>query len=192
MTGLGVGSELSSREMLALPFFREGGKNGSDDAGFDIDTASASSTAMSLLPSSLSLSPETKGTADGNAVEGREVLKTRPGLPPPPRTRSGAAGALTGTFCLGAGSIENSVDLPAPAPDSRRGFFAAGLKSSSSSSSTSLGRAGKSMAIFLVFLGLGAEEDDVAAALEVDSGGRANVDFFGGTGAVNVEVTFAG
>lgn len=87
--------------------------------------------------------------------------------------------------------MENNDDLPAPEPESRRGFFAAGLGSSSSLSGASFGKAGRSIVIFLgAFLGL---EDDVAPVLEpevADGGGREKDDFFGG--AVDFEATGAG
>lgn len=80
--------------------------------------------------------------------------------------------------------MENSEDLPEPDPESRRGFLAAGLESSSSSE-PSCGRAGRSIVIFFgPFLGL---EDDVA-----DGGGRASDDFFGGEFDVEATVFGAG
>lgn len=94
------------------------------------------------------------GGAEGGA------LKDKAWPLPPPRTRS--VGAGVGFFCFGAGSIDISDDVPAP--DSNRGFFAAGLDISFSSPSSFAGLSeGRAIATRFFVLGGGRAmlDDDV-------------------------------
>ncbi len=115
-------------------------------------------------------------------------MNTKPGPRPPPKTLSGA-GAI-GALFFGAGSIDNRAD--APAPDSKRGFFAAGRSSGSDTSpSVCFGRDGRPMAIFLVLLAFGCGKDRPELALDEEAdafagGGRENVDFLVGAGSLAV------
>ena len=88
----------------------------------------------------------------------------------------------------------------APAPDSRRGFLAAGRSSVSEwSSSVFLGRVGSPIAIFFgAFLAFGGGSDSPDGPLDEDAvallgGGREKVDFFvGGSLESNEEPCEAG
>ena len=169
LEGLGV-----SRDMLALPFLREGGRNEVD--GPDRLVGSSSSA----FPVSLA--------STGEPPPGRrllsEVRNTSPGPPPPPSTRSSFF-SITGTSCFGAGSILSSEDLPAPVLGATRGFFAGGPSSSSSSVG---GREGRLMAIFLVRLGLDGAEILVELELEGSVREREDEAFGGGSASVDLEV----
>jgi hypothetical protein len=137
----------SSTEIFDLPFFNEGGKKDTELI-FDFGSSSESPLVVRAAGSASAEASSSSfvGSTDAGAITGLAVLNTSPGPFPPPRTRSGAG--ATGTFCLGAGNIESNDDLPLPPPpESKRGFFAAGL-SSLSSSSLSPGREGNPMVIF--------------------------------------------
>lgn len=138
--GLGAGL-MSSTLILLLPLPSDGGRILDELAlGGGKDSAGASSY-MSASSS----------CADGRAAASGNVLNTRPGRPPPPKTRS--AGGGIGFFTFGAGSIDNKEDMPAP--DSSRGFLAAGRGSSSSSPPCLLPlSSGRPIAIFLTFFAL--------------------------------------
>ena len=175
----------SSTEIFDLPFFNEGGKK---DTELVFDFGSSSKSPL-VVRASRSASAEASassfvGSTNAGAINGLAVLNTSPGPFPPPKTRSGAG--ATGTFCLGAGNIDSNDDLPLPPlPESKRGFFAAGL-SSLSSSSVSPGREGNPMVIFFgPRFNFGAGRD---RPVELDlEGGRDRDDFLvGGDGGMGV------
>lgn len=139
--GAPFGLPPSSTDIFDRPLASDGGKK---EKELDVSTE-AGAVLSSLISSRLVVGSSSKlSIARGAAA--REVLNTNPGPFPPPKTRSGAGSAAT--FCFGAGSIDNSDD--APAPDSSRGFFAAGLSSlkSSSSLSPAVDRLGSPIVIF--------------------------------------------
>ena len=140
----------SSTEIFDRPFFNEGGKK---DTELVFDLGSSESPLVVRAGSA-----SVEGSVGSTVVDGLDILNTSPGPLPPPRTRSGAG--ATGTFCLGAGNIDNSDDLPAP--ESKRGFFAGGLSSSSSSP----GREGSPIVIFF------GPRFDFCAGFEFEGGGR--------------------
>lgn len=172
----------SSTEIFDRPFFNEGGRK-----AMELVVAVISSISLFVFVDANSASsPSSSTLLRAGATDGLEVLKTRPGPLPPPSTRSGAGSV--GTFCFGAGSIDTSPD--APAPDSNRGFFAAGLSSSSLGSSP--GRAGSPIVIFFgprLFLG-GGRERPLPDALELDGGGSAIDDFLPGVGSFEANDDF--
>lgn len=168
------GALSSSSEIFVRPFFSEGGRKTTEliagaasswslfnDIGADSDSDS---------------SPSMTGAV--GVIDDLVILNTSPGPLPPPKTRSGG-GATAGPFCFGAGSIDKSAEAPAPFPESKRGFFAAGLSSSSPTSSLgSPDRVGGPIVIFLgprFVLGGGKERPPLPF-------GSAIVDFFAGGG----------
>jgi hypothetical protein len=165
-----------STEILDRPFFKEGGIKDTElvlefvcsESPFVVELKSWSASVAGPFGSS-------SATAiDPGAAGGLDILNTNPGPFPPPSTRSG--GAVTGTFCLGAGSIESNKDLPAPTPESNLGLFAAGL-SSSSLSSESPGSVGSPIVIFFgPRFDFGGGRDSPLPEL---GGGRDIKDFFG-------------
>ena len=121
----------SSTEIFERPFFNEGGKKDTE-----LILEEVSSEPLFVVRAG-AMSASVEGSSSSvEEVDNLDVLNTRPGPFPPPRIRSGAA--TMGAFCLGAGNIEINRDLPAPVPESNRGFFVAGLSSLSLSSSTLL------------------------------------------------------
>jgi hypothetical protein len=151
------GGSPPSRSIFVRPFPKDEGRNNVDDVRGE------SSSTCSMGSDPLSTAVVVAG--------GRVMLNTSPGPPPPPNTRWGAGSK--GTFCFGAGSMDNSEDFPAP--DSSRCFFAAGR--SSASSSLSFNRDGSPIVIFLgPRLGLGSKGILFEASTEAD--GRETVDFF--------------
>lgn len=168
----------SSTDIFDLPFFSEGGKNDTELVLKDSPSGCWSVARVELDGTSAASS----GTLiDAGAIDGLDVLNTSPGPFPPPSTRSGVA--IVGAFCFGAGSIDKREDTPTP--DSKRGFFATGLSSSSSSflSLMSPGRAGRPIVIFFVRFALGGGSDRLLDDFEFDGGGRDIDDFLdGGSG----------
>ena len=172
----------SSNEILDRPFFKERGKKDTELA-----LESSSSESPFIVKTEAGECDLVRGSSTSSAVsidtgaaDGLYVLNISPSPLPPPRTRSG--GAITGTFCLGAGSIESNDDLPAPDdPESNRGFFAAGLSSPSFSLSfVCPGRLGGPIVIFFGprFDFKGGRDSPLPDGL--DGGGRDIEDFFAG------------
>jgi len=161
---------------------------------FDFGSSSESPLVVRAIGSASTeaLASSFVGSTNAGAIDGLDESNTSPGPFPPPRTRSGAG--ATGTFCLGAGNIDSSDDLPLPPPpESKRGFFAAGL-SSFSSSSLSPGKEGNPIVIFFgprFDFGVGR---DRPVELDLEGGGRDRYDFLicgGGMGVGSVSLSLS-
>lgn len=184
----------SSTETFDRPFPTDVGMKEND---VDDDSGSVSMLSLSvgykLDPPESPASPLFNGTG---VADGRDVLNTSPGPLPPPNTRSGVG--RVGFFCFGAGSIASNDEEPAP--DSNRGFFAAG-RSLSNSSSSSFGAesAGRPMVIFLgpLFgLGGGREIDEEGAGREIEDfllggGSLDSSDDLGGTETISESLSLS-
>ena len=175
----------SSSEIFVRPFFSEGGRKTTE-----LVVGAASSWSLFKDIGADSNSASSPSMADPVCVILDDVgLNTSPGPLPPPKTRSGG-GASGGPFCFGAGSIEKSAEAPAPFPESKRGFFKAGLSSSSLASSLeSPDRVGIPIVIFLgprFVLGGGKER----SPLLFEAGGSAIEDFFAGEGSFEARGDF--
>lgn len=189
--GLATGAVcFSSTDMFALPRRTEVGINGSEGFSSTLSSRIAEWEESSVSTGS-SVSSSSSASSTVVVLTGwlGAVLNTKPGPRPPPRTLSGAG--ATGALFFGAGSIDNRSE--APAPESRRGFFAAGLSSwSEASPSVSFLRVGRPIAIFFGFLALGGGKDKPVLALDEEAdpfvgGGRENVDFLVGAGSLAVK-----
>lgn len=184
----------SSTETFDRPFPTDVGMKEND---VDDDSGSVSMLSLSvgykLDPPESPASPLFNGTG---VADGRDVLNTSPGPLPPPNTRSGVG--RVGFFCFGAGSIASNDEEPAP--DSNRGFFAAG-RSLSNSSSSSFGAesVGRPMVIFLgpLFgLGGGREIDEEGAGREIEDfllggGSLDSSDDLGGTETISESLSLS-
>lgn len=170
----------SSTDIFDLPFVKEGGRkeNGVDNAsGIDASCSLEGRDSDSSRSASSSASPPLSRCDILVDAGARVVLNTNPGPVPPPKTRSGTGSV--GFFCFGTGSMDNNDD--SPAPDSNRGFFAAGLSSFKSSlllSSVAV-RVGR---LIVIFFG---PRFGGRAVLEVraNGGGRGNAGFLEGKGS---------